>query len=326
VLHTTRKTTRTLVTLTTGDDVVLTTPDHLFARADGSWVQASRLQVGERLVSAGLSSAVVVTGTVTTQVPATDVYNLTVEKTHTYAVSSRRLLVHNVNCWSSGPRPAEPSRNDRTTLADLLAREREQEQRRKDQIRLELSEHNQRLAQLRRTFNDSHGNTNCVYCTLGGLSDYDKLSAFIKDSGLDERQPTSDRKNRELLERFKLRTSETPPSATFQKKRMSWPSRQDPQRDANKFMQESSSNTFALIIKGSATSPIGHSLIAVRKPDGSIVYLDLQKVPPEAYDRVNPLNQFIEVIPTDVDWRHNRQLATVVQSSPLADPKRGWPK
>lgn len=298
--------------VTTGDNAVVTTPDHLFARSDGSWIQASQLQVGEQIVSAGNSSGVRITGLVETNVPPTEVYNLTVEKTHTYAVGSQRLLVHNVNCWSRGSRASEAgsSRRGRTTLADLLAEEREQEER------------------LKRAFNDSDGRngTNCVYCTLGGLSDYDKLSAFLKDKGLIEQRQTNTRRNRELLERLKLRTSETPPSAIFEKKQKGWLSREDPQRDATKFMQESSSNTFALIIKPSAGSDMAHSLIAVREPDGSIVYVDLQQVPPATYDRLNPVNQFIEVIPTDVDWRHNRQLYGVVQSSPRTDPKWGWPK
>jgi len=329
VLQTTRRATRKLVTVTTREGVVVTTPDHLFARTDGDWIPASRLNVGDAIVSPGRSAGVAIVGLVTTDVPATDVYNLTVAKTHTYAVGEQHLLVHNVNCGAPGTgTDAGPSNPERVTLQERLAHESEQEAR-QNEIRTKLQrfreEHQKRLDEIKRVFNDSYGDTNCVYCTLGGLSDYDKLSVFLRDHGLNEKRPTSPAKNRELLERLKLRTADTPPPATFKKTRKGPLSFENPQRDAKKFMQESHSNTFALIIKGNPASPMAHSLIAVRKPDGSITYVDLQKTPPETYDRLNPSIGYVEVIPTDVDWRFNRELTRVVQSSPPTNPKRGWP-
>jgi hypothetical protein len=317
VLQTTHKVTSKLVSIETAEGTLLTTPDHLFARFSGGWVPAGQLSVGEKIVSAAAPQGSPIIEIASKDVAETSVYNLTIAKTHSYLVSSAGLLVHNVDCWGrERPRDddsstdGESSARSRTSLEELIARTREEELREK------------------RRFNDSEGRLafeNCVYCTLGGLSDFDKLSVFLRDSGLNERQRVSPKRNHELLERFKLRSENTPPPATFQRsKKRRWPHREDPQRDAQKFMQESSSNTFALIIKPTPQSPVGHSMIAVRQPDGSITYVDLQQTPPKTYDGLNPKIQLVEVIPTDVDWRFNRQLSKVVRESPPSDRREGW--
>lgn len=343
VLQTTRKVTNELVSIKTAEGTVVTTPDHLFARFEHGWTPAGRLSVGDKIVSEATPQGSPILEITSKDVASTNVYNLTIAKTHTYLVGSAGLLVHNVDCWNRPRRPPsdrgdrsddDGSRSDddgyrsdddgyrsddsyesepRNSLDDLLAREREHDRQEK------------------RRFNDSEGrraNENCVFCTIGGLSDYDKLSVFLRDSGLSDKNSVSPAKNYELLERFKLRTKDTPPSAKFEptRKKLRWPSRQNPQRDAEKFMQKSSSNTFALIIKGTPQSPFAHSMIAVRQPNGRITYIDLQKNPPATYDALHPSIQSVDVIPTDVDWRFNRELSKVIQDSPPSDRQTGWPK
>jgi len=350
VLQTVKKTTNQLVTIRTADDVIVTTPDHLFARFDGGWSPASRLAVGERLVSSASVTGSAILEIQTREAPGTQVYNLTVERTHTYLVGTGRVLVHNVDCSgerrptlgellaeerkaeSSGEVPAE--KGDRKTLGQLLAEEREQE---RDELRAKLrdfrEDHQRRLEALRRKaanekkkFNDSKGDAayeNCVYCSLGGLSDYDKLSVFLKDSELNERDTPSGRGNRRLLEQLGLRRKSPEESSArnrFQGRRGR------AQQEAEDFMRNSDENTFAIIVKGAPGAPVGHSMIAVRQPDGSIVYIDLQKVPPATYDHLNPAIGAVEVLPTDIDWRFNRQLTSQVRDTPRSDPKRGWPK
>ena len=73
-------------------------------------------------------------------------------------------------------------------------------------------------------------------------------------------------------------------------------------------------------------SPFAHSMIAVRQPNGTITYIDLQKNPPATYDALHPSIQSVDVIPTDVDWRFNRELSKVIQDSPPSDRQTGWPK
>lgn len=326
VLQTTRRVTNRLVSITTAEGTVVTTPEHLFARFGGDWTPASQLAAGDKLVSETAPEGSTIEEIATREVGATDVYNLTVARSHSYLVGSSRLLVHNVDCRPPAGRAQEPGPSRGTRALE--------QERRREQVRAHLAEarqeHQQRLEEERRKFNDSpesRNTTNCVYCTVGGLSDYDKLSVFLREHGLNDKQHTSVTKNYELLEKLGLRSAQSPASAKFQRSgKKNWLGRENPQRDAKKFMQESSSNTFALIIKGTPASPFGHSLIAVRQADGSIVYVDLQKIPPATYDRLNPSIQFVEVIPTDVDWRFNRELTKVVTGSTRSDPRHGWPQ
>lgn len=310
VLQTTRKVTNELVSIKTAEGTVVTTPDHLFARFESGWTPAGKLTVGDKIVSEASPQGSPILEIASKDVASTNVYNLTISKTHTYLVGSAGLLVHNVGCWNRRRPPSnDGSSSDRsephTSLRDLLEREK-------------------------RTFNDSdpsHANINCVFCTIAGLSDYDKLSTFLREKEVSDKTPPKPEENHALLEQFELRDENTPPSAKFEpsKKKLRLPSRQNPQRDAEKFMKKSSSNTFALIVQTTPGHPDAHSIIAVRQDNGTITYIDLQKTPPATYDSLHPWIKSVDVIPTKVDWRSNNLLSRVIQESPRSDPKTGYP-
>jgi hypothetical protein len=57
-------------------------------------------------------------------------------------------------------------------------------------------------------------------------------------------------------------------------------------------------------------------LLGVKAPDGSISYIDFQHTPPKVFDRLDPHFYGVNVIPTDVDWRFNRQIYSVYQNAP----------
>jgi RHS repeat-associated protein len=72
---------------------ITSTLNHPFYLADGTWVIAQELQKGDEI---RLANGDLVTVTDLSKSQATvDVYNLTVEGTHTYTVGSQQLVVHN---------------------------------------------------------------------------------------------------------------------------------------------------------------------------------------------------------------------------------------
>ena len=99
VLQTTRKTTTRLVALQTKKSTVVTTRDHPFARVDSGWAPAADLAVGDRIHILGSAEGTTLLGKNFHGVPPTAVYNLTVDRTHSYFVGSQGLLVHNVGCF-----------------------------------------------------------------------------------------------------------------------------------------------------------------------------------------------------------------------------------
>jgi hypothetical protein len=100
VLGTTQRTSATLVTLRTNSEVVVTTPEHPFARIGGGWTPASTLKVGDLIQ--GPTGLTPIVGVTAQPVPPTTVYNLTIAKTHSYFVGQNALLVHNGNCVGRG--------------------------------------------------------------------------------------------------------------------------------------------------------------------------------------------------------------------------------
>jgi hypothetical protein len=126
VLATVHRTTTTLVELRTASETLLTTPEHPFA-AGRRWTHAAELKVGDTIQTAGGSTRVLGVGL--RRVPPTDVYNLTVAKTHAYFAGRGALLVHNVDCGPSQPlrgeRAGDPEK--KRTLGELLAEERQAE-------------------------------------------------------------------------------------------------------------------------------------------------------------------------------------------------------
>jgi hypothetical protein len=95
---------------------------------------------------------------------------------------------------------------------------------------------------------------------------------------------------------------------------------------AKKFMETSRANTFAVGYQYFQNGEFHrHALLAVKREDGSILYIDLQAVPPSVRDDLDPRYSTVWVIPSDVDWRSNRQLSNAVENGVRAPLPPGEP-
>ena len=96
------------VIVQTDDEAITTTPTHPFRVESKGWVEAGDLQPEDRLVTFG-GQTETVTGTIATNA-STLVFNLEVERTHTYLVGAQRVVVHNACSWAtrSASIPEEP--------------------------------------------------------------------------------------------------------------------------------------------------------------------------------------------------------------------------
>jgi hypothetical protein len=134
-----------------------------------------------------------------------------------------------------------------------------------------------------------------------------------------------------LLDEWALRDEKTPPPGKFPEREDEletartkvWedyldekPRPRFPFQDrAKRFMESSSANTFLVSFEYlNGEEYDGHTLLAVRRDDGSIAYIDLQQVPPTVHDDIDPSSTGVIVTPTSVDWRGNRQLRNVVEN------------
>jgi hypothetical protein len=129
VLGTVVRSARTLILIRTPSGVITATEEHPFAKWGAGWTRAGALAGGDRLITATHEPTEILS-VEHVQSPATPVYNLVVEGSHTYYVGSEELLVHNQTCgggfaslWQrltgrkATPRPAEPTA---LTLAELM--------------------------------------------------------------------------------------------------------------------------------------------------------------------------------------------------------------
>jgi hypothetical protein len=98
------------------------------------------------------------------------------------------------------------------------------------------------------------------------------------------------------------------------------------QEQAKKLMETSHANTFVVGYQYFQNGEFhGHALLAVKRDDGSILYVDLQAVPPSIRDDLDLHHSCVWVIPSDVDWRSNRQLSNVVENGVHVPPTIGEP-
>lgn len=103
VIATVQRRASRLVHLRTESSEIVTTPEHLFAKAGAGWVRADSLAAGDwltRLTTPG--SSVRLVSVTAEQVLSFPVFNLTVAGSHAYAVCADSVLVHNVNCNDEG--------------------------------------------------------------------------------------------------------------------------------------------------------------------------------------------------------------------------------
>jgi hypothetical protein len=337
VLATTRRTTTTLVELHTETEKLVTTPEHPFAARAG-WTRAADLKLGDTIQTASGTARVL--GVQRRQVPPTDVYNLSIAKTHSYFAGQSALLVHNVDCVPS------------KTLAELLAEERHAEQLERDvrerRIRRLLEAH--RRQQNRLTLNDAPDTPNCGYCSVAALNDAKTVSDFVREHGLDQSNPLHDKELRELLNVLGLSHAETGAPMVFRKLTLArrfermikqGKDRNDidlesarlgqlPEPRAREYMESLPGNTSMVIYRwvesieeppgsGKFRVEIGsHAVTAVRTTSGQIVYIDFQDVPPRIYASLPKTTFDAVVLPTDVDWRYNRQLYAALRDGKLS--------
>jgi YD repeat-containing protein len=107
--------TDTLLDLRTTDEDVITTPEHPFFVHSKGWVKAGALHPGDQIETESADKLVTVVST-EVEHKRQAVYNLDVEKTHTFYVGKDKLLVHNGDCvpeipekawWGTGKAPTQ---------------------------------------------------------------------------------------------------------------------------------------------------------------------------------------------------------------------------
>lgn len=334
VLGTTRTTTTTLIELHTASEKLLTTPEHPFA-AGNRWTRAGDLKVGDSIATARGSTRVL--GVQTRRVPPTVVYNLTIAKTHSYFAGRGALLVHNVDCG-----PAKTSK----TLAEQLAAERQAEALERDIVerRIRRLLDAQRRKNNRLTLNDKPGIGNCGYCTLTALKDEKSVSEFARKHGFDQFTPLPDQQLLNVLHDLGLRHANTPEPKNFRQlglavrfeKLLNQGTDRDaidvdnvapqrPEPGARAHMESLPGNTNMLLFRwmervedppGSGQIKVrasAHAVTAVRTTSGRILYVESQAVPPRVYLNLPKTTFDVVVLPTDVDWRYNRQLYSALR-------------
>lgn len=106
-----------IVTLMIDGEQIETTPEHPFYTADGDWLPAAHLQIGDEIRTADWKTGTVeaIRFTVAPQL----MYNFTVATAHTYFVGDGQWLVHNI-CFSS--KPVVENARLQTGLVDQLFR------------------------------------------------------------------------------------------------------------------------------------------------------------------------------------------------------------
>jgi hypothetical protein len=325
-----------LVTVRTSSATLVTTPEHPFAKIGAGWTRAADLTRGDRVQTAGGGNATVV-GVEIREAQPTAVYNLTVSKTHAYFVGSQAVLVHNADCGdpsSSGPNRARQGEEDpnerheqsRARRAARIAHRRRQ--RELEQQRAYERQYEQRRM-VENPFNDLPGQADCGYCVLAGLTDSNTVSSFILEHNLRPESPLlSLSQMLNAMRALGLTSGDTAaprqffpaaPDATIARVERDL-SNGHPHptfpfhEDAKRFMENSDAETFVVTLKywdGSAF--VAHAMLAGKRDDGSIFYLELQQVPPAVYDNIDPRSVGAVVVPTDVDWQSTWQLNYAVQ-------------
>jgi hypothetical protein len=317
-----------LVTVRTSSATLVTTPEHPFAKVGAGWARAADLTRGDRVETAGGGNTTVL-GVEIREVQPTAVYNLTVSRTHAYFVGPQALLVHNTDC--GGPSAGNASRKRKREEDSNEAREQLRARRARQKALLEARWRERQRTQRemkRRPFNDMPGRPNCGQCVLAALNDLDRVSTLFQITNFDphnrDQRLSVGEMNRSMkwLGLTSDRTPEWKPfpgtdaeiDAARQKSandpRSGQPRPTFPFNDrAKNLMETSSANTFVVTVqyfRGDRHE--AHSLLAVKRDDNSIVYVDLQKRPPKTYHGLDPHINLAMVFPTDVDWRSNRQI------------------
>jgi intein/homing endonuclease len=108
----------TFVNLTVGNEIIRTTPVHLFYTVDGEWKEAVALKVGDRIVDSDGSYKEISTREIQYLEEPERIFNLNVEDYHTYFVGSNGLLVHNTRRCT--PQMIQAINASRQTIANIM--------------------------------------------------------------------------------------------------------------------------------------------------------------------------------------------------------------
>ena len=128
VYQVTRSLTTSLVSVRTSRETLVTTPDYPIATVGKGWTPAGRLAIGDVIVDRSLRGDPVLAVHVQFVAP-TEVYNLTLSKSHSYWVGKQGLLVHNVDGTTASKKRPEPWR----------AHHQHEAERKRDNIRQKLA-------------------------------------------------------------------------------------------------------------------------------------------------------------------------------------------
>nr|MBF6590139.1 hypothetical protein [Ktedonobacterales bacterium] len=110
------KTTSPPSTTPTRDETIRTTANHPWLTADRGWAQAGSLTLGERVVRADGSTAVVVA--VRDVAGTAPMWDLTVSRLHDFAVGTGQYVVH--NCGGGRAAPSSPPQTPQGTTPDFV--------------------------------------------------------------------------------------------------------------------------------------------------------------------------------------------------------------
>jgi hypothetical protein len=108
----------TFVNLTVGNEIIRTTPVHLFYTVDGEWKEAVSLKVGDRIVDSDGSCKEISAREIQYLEEPERIFNLNVEDYHTYFVGSNGLLVHNTRRCT--PEMIQTIIASRQTIANVM--------------------------------------------------------------------------------------------------------------------------------------------------------------------------------------------------------------
>jgi len=111
VLETYVRETTELLHLTINGEVIKTTFEHPFYVKDVGFVEAGKLQVGDKLVDSR-GNVLVVEEKKLEITDKPEVYNFKVDNFHTYHVGENRVLVHNANKYVKGTRSTQLTADD----------------------------------------------------------------------------------------------------------------------------------------------------------------------------------------------------------------------
>lgn len=282
VAHTVQLEATSLIRVHTGNDTVVTTPEHPFARPRAGWTHAAKLTTGDALVSASERSDVTIQFVERLEVESTPVYNLNVEPGRAYFVGSSGLLVHNTDCR---PRRREPILvNDMpeftghcafcslAALVDMSVAELT------DTRDIPPNNDGVRPSQfqglLERAGAISPGTRPTVWKQPAGgnaaTNPAQELEQFIKDEHNDT--------NTFAIAYTRPGREEFPPGSGQYRTTMTM-----------------------------------HSITAVRLDDGSTIYIDFQERPPKTSRTLNPNIDTLAVWRTTTDYKYNRHMLNALR-------------